>query len=269
MPDRTCAVCGAPVMGRRRRFCSDSCKNARKRTTPNAVCEVCLKPYVNRGGTKTRACSRACGWFITPHPRRSTDLRWKQCHCGQWWIANQGGSHCAPPPPPPPRCPLVVADCAWCAHAFVKTGLKRYCSHRCRDLCHPQRRKSSPISYGECVVCGEPFVRRASRGQRATCSGRCAKRVRRRRERKRLRDAPNRETYTLRQVAERDGWRCHICGKRVPDREYRARPLDPTIDHLVPVSAGGDDTMVNVALAHNQCNWQRADRGNAQLRLIA
>lgn len=77
------------------------------------------------------------------------------------------------------------------------------------------------------------------------------------------------ESFTLREIAERDGWRCHLCNRKVPDRPFRSRPLDATIDHLVPVSAGGDHTRANVALAHFACNWKRADVGPAQLRLLA
>jgi 5-methylcytosine-specific restriction endonuclease McrA len=72
----------------------------------------------------------------------------------------------------------------------------------------------------------------------------------------------------MREIAERDGWRCHLCGRRVPDRPYRASPNDPTLDHLVPVSAGGDHTRANVALAHNRCNYERRADGPAQMRLF-
>jgi 5-methylcytosine-specific restriction endonuclease McrA len=72
-------------------------------------------------------------------------------------------------------------------------------------------------------------------------------------------------------IAERDGWCCHLCGRKVADRiDYAARDDDATLDHLVPVSKGGLHVRANVALAHNRCNWER---GNAdiefQMRLIA
>jgi 5-methylcytosine-specific restriction endonuclease McrA len=54
----------------------------------------------------------------------------------------------------------------------------------------------------------------------------------------------------------------------VPNREHRNRPLDPEIDHLVPVSAGGAHVWVNVALSHRRCNYERREVGAAQLRLI-
>ncbi|MBX3031925.1 MAG: HNH endonuclease [Chloroflexi bacterium] len=46
-------------------------------------------------------------------------------------------------------------------------------------------------------------------------------------------------------------------------------PKAPTVDHIVPISAGGADSLINVATAHFECNWRRSDGGNAQLRLVA
>jgi len=64
----------------------------------------------------------------------------------------------------------------------------------------------------------------------------------------------------LREVAVRDNWICHLCGGVVPNRESRCRPLDPTIDHLIPLSAGGQHVPENVALAHFICNSRRGAR---------
>ena len=69
------------------------------------------------------------------------------------------------------------------------------------------------------------------------------------------------EKIVVEDIAARDGWRCHICGKRV------AR-ANMSLDHLIPVSKGGPHLKVNVALAHLLCNIRRgAGRIPAQLRL--
>jgi len=74
--------------------------------------------------------------------------------------------------------------------------------------------------------------------------------------------------YRLSDVGDRDGWRCHLCGKKVNPTLSGMHEMGPTVDHLVPVSAGGLDELVNVALAHRRCNTTRRDVGPAQLRLI-
>lgn len=66
------------------------------------------------------------------------------------------------------------------------------------------------------------------------------------------------ETFDPREIFERDGWRCHVCGEDV-SREVGAHDQDATIDHLIPVVLGGDHSRSNVALAHRLCNSSRAD----------
>lgn len=62
------------------------------------------------------------------------------------------------------------------------------------------------------------------------------------------------------EIWERDGGKCHIC-RRACD------PLRWHLDHLVPVSRGGQHTPDNVAVSHPKCNQSRGSRGPAQLRL--
>ena len=144
---------------------------------------------------------------------------------------------------------------------------RKWCDEECRRIGCGHKQPFSVVYLGECRECGEAYCRQHPSDY---CSGRCAKRSRRRGERRRRRARKRQarsEPYTLREIAERDGWRCHLCGRKVPDQPYRAKDRDPTIDHLIPVSFGGDDVRSNVALAHNRCNWERSNQGVAQLRL--
>lgn len=50
--------------------------------------------------------------------------------------------------------------------------------------------------------------------------------------------------------------------------EVVPHPKAPTIDHVVPVSEGGDDTRTNVQLACFRCNSAKGARGSQQLALI-
>lgn len=51
-------------------------------------------------------------------------------------------------------------------------------------------------------------------------------------------------------VAQRDGWCCGICGKRVTRATW-------SLDHIVPLSRGGSHTYANIVLAHRSCNSRR------------
>jgi 5-methylcytosine-specific restriction endonuclease McrA len=51
-------------------------------------------------------------------------------------------------------------------------------------------------------------------------------------------------------VAQRDGWRCAICGGEVTRANW-------SLDHVDPLSKGGAHTYENVVLAHSSCNSRR------------
>ncbi|MEU4133646.1 HNH endonuclease [Streptomyces wuyuanensis] len=77
------------------------------------------------------------------------------------------------------------------------------------------------------------------------------------------------EPYTLAEIAERDGFRCQLCGDPVPMDVKVPEALAPTIDHIVAVLRGGDDTRANVQLAHFRCNSVKGPREVKRLALTA
>ena len=67
---------------------------------------------------------------------------------------------------------------------------------------------------------------------------------------------------SLKAIYERDKGRCGICRKLVP--------LElASLDHILPLAAGGTHEPVNVRITHRHCNYSRQHRGPAQLRLMA
>jgi 5-methylcytosine-specific restriction endonuclease McrA len=101
-----------------------------------------------------------------------------------------------------------------------------------------------------------------------------AKQRERRAERARKRGV-KREPYTMAEIAARDRYRCGICIAEGRGRHARAAMTKavphlkaPTIDHVVPLAAGGDDTRANVQLAHYGCNTRKWIRGSQQLAMI-
>lgn len=72
-------------------------------------------------------------------------------------------------------------------------------------------------------------------------------------------------------IAERDRWRCSLCGKKIDMVARHPHPLALTMDHVVPVSEGGDDAPHNVRACHSRCNSSKGNRvhGNGeQLMLV-
>lgn len=71
-----------------------------------------------------------------------------------------------------------------------------------------------------------------------------------RRRRARKHSAP-RDNYTLQQIWERENGKCCLCRKGV-------RIVEAHIEHWVPLSKGGRDTLENVRVAHPSCNQRKA-----------
>lgn len=76
-------------------------------------------------------------------------------------------------------------------------------------------------------------------------------------------------------VFERDGWACQLCGKPVLRRAKRCRltrrlhPRTASLDHIVPLSKGGDHCMQNTQCACLECNVRKGARAAGQLWLFA
>ncbi len=68
------------------------------------------------------------------------------------------------------------------------------------------------------------------------------------------------EDFDREEIYVRDGGKCHICRRPVPQDYWH-------LDHLVPLSRGGEHSKKNVAVAHSQCNLVRYNTGPAQLRI--
>lgn len=61
-------------------------------------------------------------------------------------------------------------------------------------------------------------------------------------------------TYVSRaEIIERDDGRCHICGE-YPD------PDDLHLDHVIPLSLGGDHSRENLRVACARCNLSKGAR---------
>ena len=173
--------------------------------------------------------------------------------------------------------------CSDCGRLLWRGG-KSMPTPTCRDCraARPERGFPPPVrTEGMATVlccgnCGEPFERLGIRHHAVNyCSPACRAEVRKRSNRRwsqrresRLRSAWV-EAVDRMDVAKRDGWRCHICDGRVDGGLAWPHPLSASIDHLVPIAAGGSHSMANVALAHLRCNISKGTKpAGEQLRLI-
>lgn len=137
--------------------------------------------------------------------------------------------------------------------------------------------------------CGKPFLKYYAR-QRC-CSEKCGKRRwhlqakadgyvmsrepwnDRRRDRYHRRRAQQRATRSgapvLRDaIGDRDRWKCGACGKKVNRNIAYPDPRSPSMDHVIPLSKGGEHTPENVRITHLECNLAKGDRGGGEQLLL-
>ena len=121
------------------------------------------------------------------------------------------------------------------------------------------------ITFTFCVNCGKPIC------GRKFCSKDCCKAYNNRRKKdRRLRKVKTvKHIYIdIRELYIRDKGICHLCG-RICDFEDSYTREDgafiagnnyPSIDHVKPLSKGGEHSWDNVKLAHRICNTMKRDK---------
>jgi 5-methylcytosine-specific restriction endonuclease McrA len=180
-------------------------------------------------------------------------------------------------PEPAPR----LTACRVCSVPLPASGPRvAFCCDACRAQHARQvaRQAASAATAAnrtarQCRECGSSFAPDYGVKLRAFCGEICRKRhgrrIRRKMERARLRAVQVESVNPIR-VFERDGWRCHICGRRTP-REHRGtqKATAPELDHIVPLAAGGPHSYGNTACACRRCNHRKGARTYGQPSLLA
>lgn len=276
-----CEECGSSYNKRvvQQRFCSEACRKRaeqrryrdRYRVTLGS-CVVCggATRLLGARGPSPRYCTEHAQSVGKVRPSRS-EVRCACIWCGKEFVAGLRGpvgrfcsAGCRSKASPSRRRSIEEAaerrsarHCEWCCGPLLPRR-KTYCS----DPCRRNALKGRPRSVGSCSDCG---VLVGGPQRVVLCTG-CRRRHTRASDNgkthvRRLRPGAAYESFSHEDIFERDGWRCHIC-------QHRVSRKTATIDHLVPLSCGGDHTAINVATAHRRCNIKRSNKGSAQLRLV-
>jgi len=152
---------------------------------------------------------------------------------------------------------------------------KKYCSKICKPKQVQRKRVPIPPPERVCVVCGVVYF---SHFAPKHCSAECSRVSRRERVKLKPRNRPAREVrHKIRKfggkservipgrVFELCGWRCCICGCRTPKNlRGKNKSNSPEIDHIVPLSLGGDHTYSNVQCSCRKCNGAKSAKTHGQ-----
>lgn len=126
----------------------------------------------------------------------------------------------------------------------------------------------------KCVCCGVElcwlFGRQSTMKRCLSCSHDYAINYRRAKAAKRraLKRSTQVEHIDPIRVFERDGWRCHICKKKLkPEDRGTHKPTAPELDHIVTLADGGSHTWGNVACSCRACNMAKHSKSFGQIGL--
>lgn len=179
-----------------------------------------------------------------------------------------------------------AANCLACGVAFIRNkGTQFACSRSCKKKIAPVTR----VAYADCSVCGRLLAVHGSALSRLTelgrtqCPGECRDEAIREKSRRyqaanyerhgkpaarrntakrraRLVGAEVTEAVDVQVLIVRDCGICHLCDEPVRADLAWPDPRSPSIDHVTPVSLGGDHSYANTALAHLGCNARKGNR---------
>ena len=296
MTERTCSIedCGATHYGRG--FCQKHYHRWRRHADPHferpkatpSPCSVegCDK-FTGLPGTARGLCSahywkwQTYGDPLGAAPPRPDECVIEGCDAdvyGHGWCSRhytrwrRYGS-------PEARMPGDVVDgkriCPTCAEDKPRTCEFWYSgstedgfANECKECARARRRRQPSIECpkwsAQCAVCAVTFL--ADKRRSLHCSAECsAVAVRKQKldhaaRRRVLVQSQFVETVDRLIVFERDEWMCGLCGDDIDPDLCHPHPMSASLDHIVPLSRGGDHSYDNSQAAHLRCNCSKGAR---------
>lgn len=143
----------------------------------------------------------------------------------------------------------------------------KYCSERChRDAVADERRSRWDKSARICPHCKQTFI--PMHPSNYYCSKRCKSILEWDTKNARKRAAFVEPVVTY-EVFRRDNWKCQLCGVRtLESKRGTTHPRAPQLDHIVPLSKGGEHSYRNTQCACLRCNLSKNNRMLGQMRMF-
>lgn len=158
--------------------------------------------------------------------------------------------------------------CLHCSRIYQPRQRRKsiYCSPNCKNAAYnlkskEQRIKTKAVIERRCVICNKP-IPSTNRSDKKYCSMRCAEDVRGKinNASRRIRTESSFERISRFEIYSRDNWECQLCHKPVKRELIWPHKHCASLDHILPLSRGGTNTVANLQLAHYSCNSRRGDK---------
>jgi 5-methylcytosine-specific restriction endonuclease McrA len=208
-----------------------------------------------------------CGMlFIRVKERKGNDLRLfcsKECASRHNAILRKG---------PVKFNNIYISECIICRKIFGSTRSKQlYCSIECKKKVFSEASFIRSVINNankvcKCVVCGREFHPIYASKDRTFCSSECMNKDHQQRKRilKRIRRARIRDRYIeyvdIDKLLETQNNICPLCGKIIGRDTSYPNIYSPSIDHILPLSRGGQHSYYNCQAVHFTCNSRKGAR---------
>lgn len=266
-----CSHCGGTFHNNiRKKYCSVTCKQRsnknsvskeehfeklkrRKFEEYGAYCMHCNKVFANQAGAKDRREKKLPAKFCS-----------KQCSFERKKLITKE----------------IHALCRIASYEQNKIEEQQRCKQKAiRGLLAALKRKILPIKKKQekaamlCAECCKPVGYAFGRG-RLFCSSQCfkqnaskrpevieQKKAARKRRKALERGARVGKSFSYRQVFERDGWKCQMCGCKTPEANRGTLAKNaPELDHIQPLSKGGTHSLDNAQTLCRSCNAWKSNK---------
>lgn len=241
-----CSSCGDSIEGRARKYCNPACRPSfyQRKAELATVCQVCGKTMdiSNKAGRPRKNCSDKCRSKVT---RKYKPKKSRKCdECSTFFeSASKAARFCS-------------KDCRTKNYARPEVLAKIY-----------QREKKKKYPDGtrthDCGWCGLPrtFVVGESvvNAFHEECREEATKAKNRIKSVKRIKGIQV-ARLSADQILEHFGSVCYLCKKDIDASLPRTSRYGLTIDHVVPLSKGGLDTMENLRPTHWICNILKSNK---------
>lgn len=230
--------------GRKKRFCSTDCwRKSRRKLPDETACWFCGAELeiTGKAGFPKRYCNRVCAQSLRTKQEQEARDRSSVCViCNVSFVGSR-------------------ARMLYCGVECRKVGNARKAAERWREFAESK----GPFKEWDCKWCGRKVQVRSSLQGGKKYHDECA--VKARRARNRVKSMKRKgfttdSTITHESIAERDGYRCYLCGDDVDMSLPRTSRFGATLDHVIPISKGGADSMDNLRLTHWICNVKKSDK---------
>jgi len=253
--DKVCVRCGSAFKAERQeqKYCGYECAGEDRKTW--CTCETCGVQFRKKSpACDGRYCSKTCGGIGRSHDakkRRLVRMLKQYAYDKQYRPWKVGLA-------------TLIGYCAWCGLVYKQNDTRQQCcSTNCSSRLHYWNnieqyrfyyKRKLPL-YVNCGQCGRKVQRPYYwKGKCQTCVEENTRAFQKRRKHKRKAKEANGENISPKAIYERDGYRCQHCG-------YKTRPdwggnhdRHPSVDHIVPISAGGEHNWQNLQCLCRKCN---------------